>query len=348
MMETRSSIIDAFRGLAILSVVIFHYTVRWAPPLEPVSLYGYDVVFPAWLNVGAYGVHLFFVISGLVITMTLLRSESVWDFAVRRFARIYPAFVVAAFFTFVAMQFGPERFRVGLADLFANLFVDARLLGGQGVDGVYWSLVVEIKFYALVFLARAAFAEGFWIALVVIAGCSALMLRVDPRFATEAMLAPYWPFFLFGIAGWFWTYGGRREIARVLFVASAALYLVSYDTNHGSRLQPLFVDAFMIVTAGGVLLALRLWPTARIPLLAPLGRVSYSLYLVHQNVGVAIIGGLTSTGVSALPAILITITAMIGLAALAFQYVEVPGGKFVMTLHAYLIRQFRVATIGSA
>ena len=38
----RNQIIDAYRGIAILMVLAFHYTVRWP------DLYGFDRVYPGW------------------------------------------------------------------------------------------------------------------------------------------------------------------------------------------------------------------------------------------------------------------------------------------------------------
>lgn len=124
-METkqRNNIIDAFRGLAILAVMAYHYTIRWP------DLYGFEHTYSPIFGLGKYGVHLFFVVSGLVITMTVLRSADAIEFAVRRFARLYPAFVAAACVTFVCMQWGPPQFRRGFIDLFASLSMDAKVLG---------------------------------------------------------------------------------------------------------------------------------------------------------------------------------------------------------------------------
>jgi peptidoglycan/LPS O-acetylase OafA/YrhL len=78
--------LDVFRGVAALWVAMFHLTLRYdeaflhqPAPLKP-------------LLDGTYGVELFFMISGFVILMTLQRSRSWVDFAVHRFARLYPAY----------------------------------------------------------------------------------------------------------------------------------------------------------------------------------------------------------------------------------------------------------------
>lgn len=334
--QARSEVIDAFRGIAILSVLVFHYTVRWAPPKETVDLYGYDMAFPGWLEVGAFGVHLFFVISGLVITMTVLRSASVWEFAARRFARIYPAFVAAAATTFVLMQFGPDKFRVGIWDLLANLVIDARILGYTPVDGAYWSLFVEVKFYAFVALSRLVLGDKFWIGLIGLAVVSVIALQYVPGIAVELMIAPYWPFFLLGIGAWLWIAEKQAESAAALLLTSMVLYGVAYSSNHPAAIAPLLIDAFVGITSMSMLVMFWLSPTLRVPMLASLGRISYSLYLVHQYVGVSLIGWLTAQGLTAWPAILIAIAAMIGTAAISFRYVEQPGNLAVMRLYRHV------------
>ena len=68
--------LDALRGLAALAVVAFHYTTLYG------ELYGHSGPPPLSFGFGNYGVHLFFLISGFVIFMTLERTRSAMDFVV--------------------------------------------------------------------------------------------------------------------------------------------------------------------------------------------------------------------------------------------------------------------------
>src|SRR5690242_5139659 len=117
----RNDTIDAFRGIAILGVLLFHYALRWAPPWYGTNLYGYGRAWPDALALGAVGVYLFFVISGLVITMTVLQSQSGLEFAVRRFARLYPAFLVGICLTLVVTGISAiPAFKLSSGDVLAN------------------------------------------------------------------------------------------------------------------------------------------------------------------------------------------------------------------------------------
>src|SRR2546423_3808210 len=84
--------LDALRGVPVLMVLAYHYTTRFGE-LFPLA------AAPASFPFGAYGVELFFVISGFVIFMTLDRSERPADFLPARFSRLYPAYWAAVLTT---------------------------------------------------------------------------------------------------------------------------------------------------------------------------------------------------------------------------------------------------------
>ena len=78
--------LDGLRGLAALAVLLYHYTSifpRFWPEAEPT---GFLVDF------GGFGVHLFFIISGFVILMTLEKRGASRDFIIYRFIRLYPRY----------------------------------------------------------------------------------------------------------------------------------------------------------------------------------------------------------------------------------------------------------------
>lgn len=316
----RNNVVDAFRGIAILVVMAYHYTIRWP------EVYGYTHVYPQLFHVGKFGVHLFFVISGLVITMTVLRSASPLEFAVRRFARLYPAFVACAVITFVLMQWGPEAFRRSWSDLLASLTMDARVFGRNYVDGAYWSLAVEVKFYLFVAVARWIFKDLFWLGLLGLAVASLLPFGQAWQIAT---ISSWWPYFLLGMAGWFFVSERRLAVSACLFVASALLYLLH-------RPDGLAVDIFIWGSAIAMLLLLwrrpewNPWP---VRVLARVGLISYSLYLLHQYVGVALIARLTALGLPDVAAIVLAAAAVISMAYLSFRLVEQPGNRWIM--HRY-------------
>jgi peptidoglycan/LPS O-acetylase OafA/YrhL len=131
--------------------VFYHYTFRGYrvdrlssmpyPALAPVAMYG------------RLGVKIFFMISGFVILITAA-SGSMERFFISRIVRLHPCFWVYCTLTFLGTLLAggyhhPAPFRVYLL----NMTMLSGFFGVPSIDGVYWSLFVELQFYFLVLLA---------------------------------------------------------------------------------------------------------------------------------------------------------------------------------------------------
>jgi peptidoglycan/LPS O-acetylase OafA/YrhL len=76
--------LDALRGIAVFLVLLSHYT--WAYDYHFQSLSEHSFHF----SHGEFGVQVFFMISGFVIFMTIEKTQSIKDFIISRFSRLYP------------------------------------------------------------------------------------------------------------------------------------------------------------------------------------------------------------------------------------------------------------------
>src|SRR5690242_8364575 len=190
--------LDALRGVAVLMVLAFHYTTRFAR-LHPEWAWG-DFTF------GFYGVELFFVISGFVIIMTLDRSGRPMDFVVARFSRLYPAFWTAVLLTSLVLWLSGSRADAPPGRIAANLTMVHEFFGVPSVDGVYWTLEVELLFYALALavfwaglLPRAHLVVGAWLALSALLFYSPLHSAHFVGTVNRLLDLEYAPFFATGI-----------------------------------------------------------------------------------------------------------------------------------------------------
>ena len=193
--------LDALRGLAALAVVAFHYTTLYG------ELYGHSGPLPVSFGFGNYGVHLFFLISGFVIFMTLERTRTASEFVVSRCSRLFPAYWTAMAITAaVVYTLGMPQQKLPLRDLLLDLTMVQEILGAEHLDGSYWTLGVELFFYAqmlvwfmLGLLPRIRIIIAGWLLLAVAYGLTA---RAGLHFSysvREAMLLKHIPFFAMGI-----------------------------------------------------------------------------------------------------------------------------------------------------
>lgn len=146
----RLALLDILRLLAALAVLFFHWLYA-APKSGEVTAFESTPV--SWLAAyGFLGVQLFFIISGFVIFLSA-SGRTAFAFAAGRATRLYPAFwagaVLAAGTLLLTAQEAPNEL---LPRFLANLTMFPERFGQSRLDIVYWTLALEVEFYALVFL----------------------------------------------------------------------------------------------------------------------------------------------------------------------------------------------------
>ena len=312
--------LDALRGLAACAVLLFHYTWRVHTMMPQAPAIGYGL---AW---GSYGVHLFFAISGFVIFMTLERTRTGLDFAVARFARLYPAYWAGIAVTTLAVHLlGAGMFAQPGPVVFANLTMLQGFAYLPLVEGVYWSLTVELAFYLCMWglwrlrlLGRIEVVLLGWIALKLL-----WWLAPELPYRLEMLLAlDYIAFFAIGIAA-YRVREGARSWAQQLPVLAMALVVTAIAGTRGDLITFCLVTVIFIELVAG-----RLGFLDR-KLLLWLGALSYPIYLVHQFMGYAILARLGAIGVPAWLALLVAIAAALGVAQLIHSFVERPAHKTI-------------------
>ena len=140
--------IDSIRAIAALMVVTIHSSAA-VVPVRPVAMHAGQVF--DWLvqnlDFGRIGVVLFFVISGFVIPASLREGTRRGEFWVRRVLRLYPAYWVSiALAALVHWQIAGSAWSPRV--LLANATMLQSLLHVGDLEGVYWTLKLELAFYA--------------------------------------------------------------------------------------------------------------------------------------------------------------------------------------------------------
>jgi peptidoglycan/LPS O-acetylase OafA/YrhL len=293
----RLDTLDLLRALACAMVVAFHYLFRgqaggWLQDAPPAWL-------PTLARHGHLGVPLFFMISGFVIFMSA-EGASLRAFAASRVARLYPALWLAAPLTaLVALAGQVQDFHVTPGQLLANLTLLPQWFGVPYVDGVYWSLAVELQFYLLVALALVARQLhtiepwlGVWLLL-------ALLDDLRPMYALERWLVVAWaPFFVAGVCCHLIHCRGPSAMRWGLLAASYGLALVAATTRHELTIAPgpahpadlpVAITVVSLFFLAFLLIALRRWQLRGGAWVAVGGALTYPVYLLHQNIGYVLI-----------------------------------------------------------
>ena len=82
--------------------------------------------------------------------MSVLKVRSTSDFLTKRAIRLYPTYIFAIIVTFAVVGISSlGTLKTGAADMLVNLTMFQDFFGFKNVDGVYWSLRVELTFYLL-------------------------------------------------------------------------------------------------------------------------------------------------------------------------------------------------------
>lgn len=299
--------LDGLRGVAITAVMLWHFSGPTDAKLLPYGARYADIPI---LSSGWMGVELFFLISGFVIFMTLERCSGFLDFMLRRWLRLFPAMLIATIVLFAIDRFagmpGPDG-PAQLVDILPGLtFVHSSFwhavlkLPIHSLSGVFWTLYVECAFYLI--FSTAYFCLGWRAAIGCLLALFLLTIGAEgfmPKIHTSAWHRAVEPAEWLGFRyfGWFasgalFYKAGQDGDKRLLWtailtgLASAALFKGPFGT---SVLEHLELGAIVIVFA----IAQTARPLQLLLSFRPLwfvGAISYPLYLIHSDIGIALIG----------------------------------------------------------
>jgi peptidoglycan/LPS O-acetylase OafA/YrhL len=291
--------VDGLRFIAIFMVMLFHvyYNVAHAPgrTLAPSAL---DItIWP--VQQGFRGVQLFFVISGFILGLPFASHYlaggppvRIGRFYLRRVTRLEPPYILALLLIYVAAVLmhnvhtkeADFRSSLPLRLVYAYLFVHQR---GPTLNGVTWSLEIEVQFYLLAPLLARVFkladAHRRWLLVALICG-SPVIAHVVPR--GNMCLLGFLQFFLTGflLADIHCTGTGAGKIATRAYdwlgIGCLLVTALVPETSIFEFFLPWILGVLFIGALRGD------WFTSflRRPLVAVTGGMCYSLYLLHNPI----------------------------------------------------------------
>jgi exopolysaccharide production protein ExoZ len=309
--------VQAMRGVAALSVVCGH-----AISARP-DMVGPDLAEGA-LTILASGVDIFFVISGFIIATTAAAQHNPLDFAFRRALRVFPLYwlvLLAAFVSSSWIALAPgDRPALDLGTIFAWTYPNWYLAPA-------WSLAFELHFYVAVAVVLAIKPDRLF--EILFAGFGLVILALVFGLELGIYFHPLVLEFGAGVVIAYLQRSGRLRFSRRVPAVSAGLFVAGWYWIfvHGA-IDAQFARVLTYGLGAGLLIhavvAVEIEGRSFSPVLQWLGKISYSLYIVHYLVvkWIASFDGLWP--LSTVGTVIAGILLSIGLAAALHVAVEAP------------------------
>lgn len=344
-METKDRFteIDGLRGLAAMLVLVTHWGEEMLRHAQQGMVHTIlDSLFLQYFSPGRMGVVAFFCISGFVIPFSFRGKYPLISFPIGRFFRIYPAFwfalSVSAVLALVYTNAGMPA--VTPTQFLWNMTMLHRLIGVNYIVAVDWTLLIEWAFYVLCYILFAARLLGsarvnimmifFLLTIGVIGG----MYRWGhPASSLSVGIPTYLAAMHFGALTRMERTGTGGISPRLYRVGLFCLILGVFATNtlayYHTKTEIIGVTAANTGYFGGVALfmlcAFRKW--FKSPVFLFLGAISYSLYLLHVIVLIALRPVLESFNSLSVAFIVLTptyIVIVLVVATLSQRLIEMP------------------------
>jgi peptidoglycan/LPS O-acetylase OafA/YrhL len=266
----RQTGIDALRGIAALAVTFFHLTgsTGLSEKIKNSGKYGY------------LGVEAFFVISGFIIPYSMERTgytyQKLSEFLKRRYARLFPpyfmAIIITLLLTFLAQGSCNQWLSAKVLLLHVGFLVD--IFSMKWMNPVFWSLAIEMQFYIFIaFLLPLLLKENKIMNISII-----LFTSLLPCLSFKAAYLPYW-MSLFNL-GLFAYLQIKRALSTAVLIAFLFINVLICALKIGTAEATVGMVAYFFI-----ILSFKIDMEHIYRPLVKLGTISYSLYLVHWELG---------------------------------------------------------------
>lgn len=269
------------------------------------------------VDLAALGVSLFFLLSGFVIAISLERYSR-RGFLVGRLMRVLPTYAAGYLVTcgVIWLMSDPNHELSPRSVLFGavpGLALLARV-SAPG-DGIVWTLIVELVFYAVCLVTYRALTRHWQAIVAVAAGCVAMQwllgsVALDPHLAglayVVALACPFIPVMLVGV-----TLSARRR-ERLSGRATAIVVPLLAATTTLAPASVTYRVTFVVAMTAFAMIAAVGDRWRQHPVASFFADISYPLYVVHPVLGYATISLLTGHGVpSALAVLAASVVALV-------------------------------------
>lgn len=337
------------RGIASICVVVSHLLVFFWLARGIVSEFTFTtdqagwfpalvlMLFHPWFNLGPFGVALFFLVSGLVVPISLL-EHSRMTFISARLLRVYPTYAVALSLEVVVLglnaYFWHRPFTWSVWAIVSNFLLIQDLVNQPGIDLVNWTLVQELHFYVIVTVLANTIRQGSDIPIILVA-VFALIINYAyreiplPLLRLVGEIGMSFMFISFMLIGTLFNFHYRKKIGLARLVFGVTVLLGGFATSgwYGQLTTDFSMVLKNYLCAFGVFSTLYIVRNyvPRSAVLDKLAALSFPLYLIHCIFGYSLLRVMmVSGGYSYTAAISVTLPVVLTIAWGLHRLVEIP------------------------
>ncbi len=269
-------ILDNLRALAAWSVCFYHFI------CTTTGLISKDSWLYKTFYFGQFGVHLFFIISGMVIPWSLYKNryhiKNIFSFLLKRLIRLEPPYLFSIILVVAVLllrKYSPSYDGIDREITARQVFLHLGYMvpffdNVSWLNNVYWTLAIEFQYYLAVGIIYFLFISP----MVFVRVAGYLLLMVAPFVPCSADFLPFWlPLFGIGIVLFLYKAQLIREAELCLVLICFVMHLWFFNSPVAS-----------VIAAAACFVILFLFAYTN-RFLSFLGKFSYSVYLIHPVLG---------------------------------------------------------------
>lgn len=302
-MNTKILSVHHLRGIAAVFVVFFHFHSFLN------GVYSQNKIGTLLFGSGAFGVDLFFLISGFIIALATSKPVKPSVFLIRRFFRIYPLFLIMFIMGFILVYKDISALDFMRSILFIHKDYNQASPGfGYNVLGPAWTLSYEVYFYS-VFLISMLLSHKNRIVItsfIILTPLVISQLLFNGEISLSATASPAIPAGIpmhdlirftgspilieFVLGMMFYSYYVSNRVllsktnAKIFLLITSSAFLALYFTSEEKRFGLTCFGAWSILLFSGCIVYDKSIGFKDVKILSFLGDISFSLYLSHYIV----------------------------------------------------------------
>lgn len=301
-------ILDSLRGLAALLVVLFHFI------CTTIGFIDNELILDIF-SFGKYGVQIFFVISGIVIPLSMInagyRLKDGLVFFKKRIIRIEPPYMVSIllvcgviYLKMLIPGLGAEQELPESRNLLLHLgYLVPFFEGSDWINTVYWTLAIEFQYYfAMSILFPIAISKGIYLRIVFYV----LFLAPVFLFGDKSFFPVWGPLFMLGIIYVLYITKKVNWIELAIVFALSSFLIFNY------------LGITDLVFGVSTILLVHFFKEFKSRIGSFFGNISYSLYLTHSIIGAAVVNFLSHRVESSFGKLLVVAVGLV--VAVSFAY----------------------------